>query len=70
MKQIIIGCLFRVRDYSIGGREITKGILDYGYEFLMIGYKKQFFKSVLKKFMRMYVEKNKIMAWEKALKKF
>ena len=70
MKQIITGCLFRVRDYSIGGNQIVKGVLDYGYEFTSIGYNKKLFKSVVKGFVKKYVDDRCTKSWNISLAKF
>lgn len=66
-KQVIEGALYRVRDYSIGGKEITKAIRELKYEFECIGYPQNMFSSVLKKFIKVKIEENKRKSWTKVI---
>lgn len=69
-KQVITGCLFRVRDYSIGGNQIVKGVMDFAYEFSCIGHDKSLFKSVLKNFVKRHVELHRRKSWDTSMAKF
>jgi hypothetical protein len=66
-RQVIGGALYRVRDYSIGGKEITKALHELKYEFDSIEYPKKLFSSVLKRFIRVKVDANKRTAWNKQI---
>jgi hypothetical protein len=66
-KQIVVGSLYRVRDYSIGAKQIQEAIEGLAYEFVSIGYSNRFFTQVLKRFITVKIKKDRQGAWQNAL---